>query len=371
MGRTIRFSILFLGLLAFLGTVFAMATWQPDVPRARTAAGSDQPSFPRIRSEQERAFEQELEELGAGLPGEVGIAVVDVETGHSYDFNGDEILPQQSVSKLWVTLTALDAVDRGKLKLSESVTVRREDLTLFYQPIRGLVKARGSVTTDYGDLMRRAITQSDNTANDLLLRRVGGPETVQEYLDARGIESVRFGTDERTKQSAIAGLQWNQAYSTGARFFDARDEVPIGLRRLAFERYLADPVDGASPLGIARALAMLSRGELLSPESSAFLLDLLSQTKSGPNRLKGGVPSDWSFGHKTGTGQFLEGEQSGYNDVGLLTAPDGRTYAIATMIGRTRVPTPARMSMMQEVARAIVRFHESRSFLPPATEEAP
>lgn len=371
MGRTIRFSILLLGLLALLGTVFAMATWQPEVPGARTVAGSEKPSLPRIRSEEERAFEQELEELGAGLPGEVGIAVVDVETGNSYDFNGDEILPQQSVSKLWVTLTALDAVDRGQLDLSENITIGREDLTVFYQPIRDLVRTRGSVTTDYGDLMRRAIAQSDNTANDLLLRRVGGPKEVQAYLDARRIEAVRFGTDERTKQSAIAGLKWRQDYSYENSFFDARDDVPIGQRRLAFERYLADPIDGASPLGIARALAMLKRGELLSPESTAFLLDLLSQTKSGPNRLMGGVPPDWSFGHKTGTGQFLEGEQSGYNDVGLLTAPGGRTYAIATMIGRTRVPTPERMAMMQEVVRATVRFHEARTFLPPAAEEAP
>lgn len=371
MGQTIRFSLLFLGLLAFLGTVFAMATWKPDVPGARTLTSSEESSLPRIKSEQERAFEQELEELGAGLPGEVGIAVVDAKTGYSYDFDGEEILPQQSVSKLWVTMAALDAADRGTLDLSERVTVRREDLTVFYQPIRDLVRARGSVTTDYGDLMRRAITQSDNTANDLLLRRVGGPKKVQAYLDARGIENVRFGTDERTKQSAIAGLKWKQGYSYENTFFDARDDVPIGQRRLAFERYLADPIDGASPLGIARALAMLSRGELLSPGSTAFLLDLMSQTKSGPNRLKGGVPPDWSFGHKTGTGQFLEGEQSGYNDIGLLTAPDGRTYAIATMIGRTRVPTPERMEMMQEVVRATVRFHEARTFIPPSAEESP
>lgn len=371
MGHTIRFSILFLGLLALLGTVFAMATWQPDVPGARTVADSEKSSLPRIRSEQERAFEQELEELGAGLPGEVGIAVVDVVSGYAYDFNGDELLPQQSVSKLWVTMAALDAVDRGELDLSERVTVRREDLTVFFQPIRELVRARGSVTETYADLIERAITQSDNTANDLLLRRVGGPDAVEEYLDARGIEAVRFGTDERTKQSAIAGLEWKQEYSYENRFFDARDEVPIGQRRLAFERYLADPIDGASPLGIATALAMLKRGELLSPESTAFLLDLLSQTKSGPNRLKGGVPPDWSIGHKTGTGQFLEGEQSGYNDVGLLTGPGGRTYAIATMIGRTRVPTPERMEMMQEVVRATVRFHEARTFLPPVTGEAP
>ena len=371
MGHHIRFSALLLSIIALLGLVLSLVSTQRSGAGAQTIREKPNASLPRIKSEKERAFEQELEELGASLPGEVGIAVVDAQTGYSYDFNGEEILPQQSVSKLWVTMAALDAVDRGKLDLSERVTIRREDLTVFYQPIREIVRARGSVTETYADLMKRAITQSDNTANDLLLRRVGGPELVQKYLDARGIENVRFGTDERSKQSAIAGLEWKQAYSAGASFYDAREAVPIGQRRLAFERYLADPVDGASPIGIAKALAMLKRGELLSPESTALLLDLLGQTKSGPNRLKAGVPPQWRFGHKTGTGQYLEGEQSGYNDVGLLTAPDGRTFAIATMIGRTRASTPARMEMMQEVVRATVRFHEARTFLFPGAEKAP
>ena len=47
-------------------------------------------------------------------------------------------------------------------------------------------------------------------------------------------------------------------------------------------------------------------------------------THTGPNRLKGGLTPGWTLSHKTGTGQELGGVQAGYNDVGILTAPDGK-----------------------------------------------
>lgn len=350
--------------LVILLPVLALAVIVVSLPR--TASGPDPeprptPDLVHIPTEAERAFEQDLEEIAASLEGTVGIAVTDVETGRTYAIHGDDWFPQQSVSKLWVTLTALDEVDRGRLELDESVTLGPEDLTLFHQPIRDLVRARGSFATDYGDLIQRAITRSDNTANDRILRRVGGVEAVEDFLDQKKIAGVRFGADERTKQSAIAGLRWNPAYSIGRAFYDARDRVPEAARRAAFEGYLADPVDGATPVGIAEALARLARGELLSPVTTELLLHTLRQTHSGPRRLKGGVPPDWSIGHKTGTGQFFAGEQSGYNDVGILTSPDGHRYTAAVMIGRTREPTLARMRMMQQVSLATARFDLERA----------
>ena len=49
---------------------------------------------------------------------------------------------------------------------------------------------------------------------------------------------------------------------------------------------------------------------------------------------------------------MLNSTQSGYNDIGIVTAPDGRDYAVAVMIRRTSAPVPQRMAMMQNVVRA-------------------
>ena len=73
--------------------------------------------------------------------------------------------------------------------------------------------------------------------------------------------------------------------------------------------------------------------------------------------MRGAVPPGWSFGHKTGTGQDLAGRTAGYNDVGLLMAPDGSGYAIAIMIGDTPRPIPARQALMQAVVASVVANH--------------
>ena len=75
--------------------------------------------------------------------------------------------------------------------------------------------------------------------------------------------------------------------------------------------------------------------------------------RTGPRRLKGGLPQGWRLAHKTGTGQDFEGASVGINDVGLLTAPDGRVYAVAVMLPQTRHPVPERLAFMQSITRAV------------------
>ncbi|GAB5350911.1 serine hydrolase [Qipengyuania sp. 483] len=355
-------TVLIVGAFLVLATMVSTPGESPQDFHKRVTLAEQKPSPPPEPklTEAQVALQQQLRDLGETFNGDVGIAVTQADTLATMSYTGKKRFPQQSVSKLWVSLTALDLRDEGALDLSEPVTLRAEDLTVFHQPLRNIVRARGSFTTDYADLINRAITQSDNTANDRLLRRVGGPSAVEGFLRRNQISGVQFGTDERTKQSSIAGLKWKQAYSVDNAFYDARDLVSEEDRRNAFEAYLADPIDGASPVGITKALARLARGDLLSENSTVLIVSTMQRTRSGPRRLKGGVPAGWTIAHKTGTGQFFDGVQSGYNDIGILTAPDGTNYTMAVMIGSTRASYAARMGMMQEVTRSVVRYHDQR-----------
>jgi beta-lactamase class A len=307
----------------------------------------------------QRALDERIQDLGRAFPGEVGIAVRDIETGYVASWNGGRLFPQQSVSKFWVSLTTLDAVDRGRLSLDRRVTLTNEDLTLFSQPIAQQIGSNGYTTT-LRDLMTRAITRSDNTANDALLWQAGGPEAVRAFIARAGIEGVRFGPGERLLQSQIAGVRWNQAMSRRGAFETARNAVPASTRRRLFEDYIDDPMDGASPLGLTQGLAMLQRGELLSPASTRHMISTLRATRTGPNRLAGGLAPGWTIGHKTGTGQVFNGTQAGYNDIGIITSPDGRHYALAVMIGRVSVPLGVRMTLMNNVTRAAIQYHDAR-----------
>jgi beta-lactamase class A len=308
-----------------------------------------------------RELEARVRELGRAFPGEVGIAVreVDERGGLLAGWNGSRFFPQQSVSKFWVAVTALSRVDAGALDLDRSVTITRADLTLFNQPIAAQIGPRGYTTT-LGSLLFRAITQSDNTCNDIVLRHAGGPSAVRAMLTRNRLDGIRFGPGERLLQAGIAGMQWHNAFSVGRGFEAARSQVPASRRRSAFERYIDDPVDGATPDGITNGLARLQRGELLSRASTARLLSIMSQVRTGRMRLRGGLAPGWSIGHKTGSGQVFNGIQAGYNDIGILTSPDGRHYAVAVMIGRTSAPNLTRMQLMQNVTRAVIAYDEAR-----------
>jgi beta-lactamase class A len=312
--------------------------------------------FGSQEAEAHRALEAEIRSIAHSFSGDIGIAVEDVQSGWTAAYDGDTYFPQQSVSKFWVALTALDKVDRDELSLSRPVTLHRDDITLFHQPIAAEIGAVGYTTT-IGELMTRALQQSDNTCNDAVLWRAGGPEAVRAFLREKGIEGIRFGPGERLLQSAIAGIAWHQSYAYHGGFYAARDSLPASARRAAFERYIADPMDGAMPLGVVDALSRLKRGELLSPDSTQRLLGIMSHTKTGPRRLKGGLEPGWMLSHKTGTGQVLGSVQAGYNDIGVITAPDGRSYAIAVMIRRTSAPLPQRMRAMQNVVHAVITYH--------------
>ncbi len=294
--------------------------------------------------------------LGAGFDGQVGIAVRDVQAGWVVAWQGSRPFPQQSVSKLWVAITFLSQVDRGQQRLDQPVTVTRADLTLFHQPIRAEIGPSGLVTTPR-DLLTRAMTRSDNTANDVLLRLAGGPAAVNAMLAANGLSGIRFGPGERLLQAYTAGLVWDPSMAIGSGFETARARLSPAARQAALDRYLADPIDGASAEGITAGLAALRKGSLLSPGSTQLLLSLMGASRTGPQRLKGGLADGWAAAHKTGTGQDLGTLGTGYNDVALMTAPDGRTYAVAVLIGATRQPIWARMQLMQAVTRTVIAAH--------------
>ncbi len=303
------------------------------------------------------ALNKDISELWRKFPGKTGIAVKRIDGDWTIGKRLDDLFPQQSVSKVWVAMTVLEQVDRGKISLTDPVRITRDDLAVFHQPIRTQVIRDGSVTESVLSLMERAIIKSDNTANDSLLRTVGGPREVRRFISSKRLGRIRFGPGERLLQSGIAGIDWKQEYSLGRKFYTARANQPYEARKRALDKYLADPVDGATPRALVEALDRLAKRDILSSRSSDLLLGLMTRVTSGPRRLKAGVPAGWKFLHKTGTGQDLPPISTGYNDIGIMTAPDGTRYAIAVLLADTTATVPERMRLMQAVSRAVARHH--------------
>jgi beta-lactamase class A len=295
----------------------------------------------------------QLQAIAEKHPGRVGLCARD-EGSTLVCVNENQRFSLQSVMKLVVGAAVMGAVDDGRMKLEDPVTVRREDLSLSVQPIAEIVAKQGKFETTIGDLVRRAVTQSDNAATDILVARLGGPEGVQAFLNKKGVAGLRIDRDERHLQTESSGLTWKAEYVDPQRLAAARKAVSKQAREAAYEAYRKDERDTATPKGMTDFLHALMTGRLLSPASTRYLMNVMAQTVTFPDRLRAGAAPGWTVAHKTGTSQALNGIAAATNDVGILTAPDGSRIAIAAFVADSRAPSKDRTAAIAAAARAVI-----------------
>lgn len=309
-----------------------------------TACSSDTPEpvdtiTPKLEAMAERA-----------KPGTLGLLMLDIATHEARGVNMDKPLPMQSLFKLPLGIVVMDAVDKRRLSLDEKVTLRREQLSVPHSPIAEAFPQR----TDYtlGELLHAAIAQSDNTAADLLMRRIGGPQAVTRFFRAWGIANFRVDRYESELQPQAVGLPAFSGSLIGLQAFKAAQaKIPLAQQQAALRRYLADPRDRMSPMEAIKILALLSKGRMLKPESNALIMEILRSTTTGADRLKAGTPASAAIFHKTGTGPTVGIVNTQTSDIGIIEMPGGRRLAIAVILAGTELPSAERDAIIAEAAR--------------------
>jgi beta-lactamase class A len=172
-------------------------------------------------------FQGEIERLAGAYREPVGIAVSEVARGWTASVDGDVTFPQQSVSKLWVVLAVMQAVDEQRLALDRTVEMGPEDRSVFYQPLASRIRGPNGLSITLSDLLRHALIESDNAANDKLIAELGGAATVTETIAAKGLSGLAVGGTERDVQTHTAGLTWKREYGQTWIFKQARAAFQI------------------------------------------------------------------------------------------------------------------------------------------------
>jgi beta-lactamase class A len=239
--------------LAILGWFLALVAVQP-------AAAASSPGL--------QPLELELAGLLADKTANVGVAALDLSTGQMVSIRGDVPFPMASTVKIAVAANYLAQVEHGRRSLDDMI---------------GGESARS--------LMQKMLIHSDNRATDKLLKDLGGPDKLQQWLTEQNITGLRI---DRT----IAQL-------------------------LAAKRDLWDVRDSSTPHAMVDLLRRIDQGNLLKPWSRAYLLDLMARCETGKNRMKSLLPAGTRVEHKTGTLTGLS------DDVGFITLPNGRRLAVA------------------------------------------
>jgi beta-lactamase class A len=299
------------------------------------------------------ALTSDFQKLASGFKGRIGVCVL-TDDKQKACLNTDSRFSIQSVMKLMLGMAVLERVDNKVWTLDKKVLIHRKDLGPFHKPIAKLVGPNGYEAT-IGELVRRAVADSDNGACEVLIDQLGGIQVVQAYLTRKGIQGMRLDRDERTLQTEIIGLTWKTDYVDDKALDKAAAAVPDTIQAAAYKKYQTDIRDTSTPLGMAEMLLRLRKGQLLSPASTRYLLDIMESTTTGPDRLKAGISSPWKLAHKTGTSGTYKGMAAATNDVGILHHPNGTTIAVAVFVGDSTESPARRASIMADLARATLR----------------
>jgi beta-lactamase class A len=302
------------------------------------------------------ALDREIATIEHQSQGRLGVALLDLKDRKTWSHRGKETFPMQSVFKLPLAVAALQAVEAGKFKLDQPITVTRKDFSLYHSP---LAKAFKGERNDYPlrELIALAAGESDNTAADLLMRRIGGPQVVTKTLKDGGIEGISVDRYEREFQPAVFGLpgfSWDDMVDEPA-YRDKLKALAPKARQAALQTALKDPRDAATPDASVLFLEALAKGNWLrDPAHAAFLDKVITETKSGPERIRAGLPQAASFAHKTGAGLTMDGVNHATNDIGVVTLPNGRVFAIAVYLAGSKADSKTREAAHAAVAKAAV-----------------
>jgi beta-lactamase class A len=217
-----------------------------------------------------------------------GIAIKNLHSGAEIAIRGNEMFPMASVFKFPIAIAILRKIEAGDLKHEQSFHLKKTDIL---NGLRGPIAEKyphGEIDLTTDALLKYMVSDSDNTACDFLIKIAGGPDAITKELRKLQIDDINIS---RTESEIMA---------------TTNEPGPKGL-------------DATSPLGMIRLYEKLNDGKVLNPDSSAYLMKLMTESNNPPHILNG-LPKDLRIAHKSG----WCGKDLCLNDTALVTLPNNK-----------------------------------------------
>jgi len=271
---------------------------------------------------------------------DANLHAVDLATGREIGIGADHQVVIASVSKILLVLEYARQAVAGQLDVTERVLVRAEDRLGGW----GTAGCADDVELSLRDLAYFAMSVSDNTAADLLMRRVGR-DVVPLLAKELGLDRTRVVGGPRENLESMFD---DVGVADPAEF--ARTFANLSPERVrALRVFDPDHTTSSTPREITRLLTLIWRDEAGPPAACAMVRDLMARQLFW-TRLPSGFPPEVRVVGKTGTLPGL------HIEAGVAEYPDGGRYAIAVFARSQRLDT-RRIAIdlaMGEAARAAV-----------------
>jgi len=279
----------------------------------------------QARAQSIDSLRQEILQIISDKEAHIGIAISGNDGKDTLSIHGDDHFPMQSVFKFHIGLAMLAQIDKGNFSLDQEIVIYKSDLIPnIYSPIRDTYP--DGVTLTIAEIMKYTVSQSDNIGCDILLRLLGGPQAIEDFITGFGFEDIAIKINEEVMQA-----NWDSQF-----------------------------LNWTTPETMNRVLKTFydNHNELLSPASHDFIWKLMIETSTGAKRLKGNLPEGTIVAHKTGwSGAHpTTGVTAAVNDVGIVFLPNGGHFIISVFVSNSTESPATNEQIVADIAKAAYEY---------------
>lgn len=270
---------------------------------------------------QKAELKKEISKITEGKKATVAVSVLGIDFPFQYNNeNAEKKLPMQSVFKFHIALAVLDLVDQGKLSLDQKVFIKKSELLPnTWSPIREKY-TEGNFELPLSEIIEYTVAMSDNIGCDVLLRLIGGPTVVNDFIISKGVKDTQIIYNEELMQTA-----WRNQY----------------------ENY-------TTTKSATKLLKDFYNGKVLSKKSTEFLLGVMYRTSTGLNKIVEQLPKSAKVAHKTGSSGRNEDSLIGAeNDIAIITLPNGKSYAIAVFVSDSTESYDVTCKLISDISKVV------------------
>lgn len=278
--------------------------------------------FHQANSQSVDSLRHKIEQIISDKDAVVGVSIIGNNGKDTLSLHGDRRFPMQSVFKFHIGLAVLSEIDKGKLSLDQKIEIGKDELlpVNFWSPLRDENPNGGTFTIER--LIQYSVSHSDNTACDVLIRLIGTPKTVEEYIKKSGINDIQITFNEEQMQS-----KWENMFQNWTTPKAASETL-----KLFYE----------------------NKSNLLSKSSYDFFWKTNIETTTGNSRIKGQLPEGTVVAHKTGwSGTNKEtGITAAVNNIGIVFLPNGEYFIISVFVSESKENFDTNEKIIADIGKA-------------------
>ncbi len=275
---------------------------------APTPTGSS--ATPAVTGADRAAVAKSLAALEHHYDATVGVVATDTTTGETVSYNGDRRFGYASTLKAFAAAQFLRSV-HGAARDERAHWTAEDVAAAGYSPV---TEQHTSDGLTYSQLAEAAVRQSDNTALDLVLKRIGGPKGLDDALTELGDATTEVVNDEP----------------------DLNTIEP------------ASTEDTTTPAAFTADLAKVFDGRTLNATDTAKLQDWMSGNATGDTLIRAGAPTGWTVADKSGGAGGIR------NDIARVTTTDGHDIVISVLTTKNDPAAKYDDALVAESAKTVL-----------------